>query len=75
MTKCNKHKGNRIREWFEDSWWIAFALIASILISLILVVGQKNFIKTHRYSDYSYAHLNNSMNIFDTTMTGKPLIQ
>lgn len=50
MIKCNKHKGIRIREWFEDSWWVAFALIASILISMIFVIGQKSLIMTLRYS-------------------------
>ena len=50
MIKCDKHKGIRIRAWFEDSWWVAFALIASILISMIFVIGQKSLIMTLRYS-------------------------
>jgi len=50
MIKYDKHKGIRMREWFEDSWWVAFAFLASIIISIIFVLNQKTLIMMLRYS-------------------------
>jgi hypothetical protein len=42
--------GIRMKAWFEDSWWVAFAFLASIIISIIFVINQKSLILMLKYS-------------------------